>query len=98
MRPRPVSGRCQAAGGGAVREGRCPLVLTERTEHLEHLAGRLSSEVRHLIVLRGGMGRKELQMALARLAELPDNVERVLLATGHFIGEGFDDPRLDTLF
>ena len=82
----------------AVREGRSPLVLTERTEHLEQLAKRVSSEVPHLIVLRGGQSRKELEAALARLAIIPDDEGRVILATGKFIGEGFDDSRLDTLF
>ncbi|MEI7836519.1 MAG: DEAD/DEAH box helicase family protein, partial [Planctomycetota bacterium] len=82
----------------AVREGRSPVVLTERTEHLNHLAELLSPEVRHLVVLRGGMGRKELKAVIARLATIPENEERVLLATGRYIGEGFDDARLDTLF
>lgn len=82
----------------AVREGRSPLVLTERIEHLQLLAGELSAQVRHVIILRGGMGRKELQSELARLADIPASEERVLLATGRFIGEGFDEPRLDTLF
>src|SRR5437764_13357116 len=44
------------------------------------------------------MGKKELRAAMAQLADIPDNAERVLLATGRFIGEGFDDARLDTLF
>lgn len=82
----------------AVRDGRSPVVLTERTEHLEHLAGHLAPQVRHSIVLRGGMGRKELKEAMARLVTIPENEERVLLATGKYIGEGFDDARLDTLF
>ncbi|MBI4581759.1 MAG: DEAD/DEAH box helicase family protein [Planctomycetes bacterium] len=82
----------------AVREGRSPVVLTERNEHLDHLVGRLSPEIRHLIVLRGGMARKELTTLSARLAAIPENEERVLLATGRYIGEGFDDARLDTLF
>ena len=82
----------------AVREGRWPLVLTERTEHLQHLAQRLSTEVIHVITMQGGMGRKALQAAADRLAETPVAAGRVLLATGRFIGEGFDDPRLDTLF
>jgi len=82
----------------AVREGRSPLVLTERTEHLDHLAELLSPSVRQLIVLRGGMGRKELKNTLTRLASIPENEERLLIATGRFIGEGFDDAQLDTLF
>jgi very-short-patch-repair endonuclease len=81
-----------------VREGRSPVVLTERTDHLQKLAEQLAPAIRHLVVLQGGMGRKELQGVLARLASIPDNEERVLLATGRYIGEGFDDARLDTLF
>lgn len=82
----------------AVREGRSPLVLTERVEHLDKLAEMLSPAVRGLIILKGGMGRKSLKSALAQTASVPENEERVLLATGRFIGEGFDDARLDTLF
>ncbi|MBI5556232.1 MAG: DEAD/DEAH box helicase family protein [Deltaproteobacteria bacterium] len=82
----------------AVREGRSPLVLTERTEHLEHLAQRLAPAIRHLIVLKGGTGKKKLKELLARLAAVPEDEDRVLLSTGRYIGEGFDDARLDTLF
>jgi superfamily II DNA or RNA helicase/very-short-patch-repair endonuclease len=82
----------------AVHEGRSPLVLTERNEHLDFLADRLSTGIRHLIVLRGGMGRNEAGGVIARLAAIPDNEPRALLATGRLIGEGFDDARLDTLF
>jgi hypothetical protein len=74
------------------------LVLTERIEHLHQLAQLLSPNIPHLIQLRGGQSRKELDSALARLAGIPDSVSRVVLATGKYIGEGFDDPRLDTLF
>jgi superfamily II DNA or RNA helicase/very-short-patch-repair endonuclease len=83
---------------GAVSEGRSPLLLTERIEHMTSLAQRLRDEIPYLITLQGRMGRKELQGALDSLAHIPDNVGRVILATGHYIGEGFDDPRLDTLF
>lgn len=82
----------------AVREGRSPVVLTERNEHLDQLASRLTPEVRHLIVMRGGMGKKQIQATAARLAAIPENEERILLATGRYLGEGFDDARLDTLF
>ncbi len=81
-----------------VREGRSPLVLTERNAHLDCLAARLSSSVRHLVVLRGGAKPQETRAVLARLATIPADEERALLATGRFIGEGFDDARLDTLF
>ncbi len=80
------------------REGRSPIVLTERNEHLDRLAAVLSLTIRHLVVLRGGMGRKELREIAGRLAAIPNDEERVLLATGRYIGEGFDDARLDTLF
>jgi len=82
----------------AVREGRSPLVLTERNEHLDDLAGRLSPHIRHLVVLRGGARPAQTRATLARLAAIPENEERALLATGRYIGEGFDDARLDTLF
>jgi very-short-patch-repair endonuclease len=83
---------------GALRESRRPLLLTERTEHLGLLAERLSPEVNEMIVLKGGMARRELNGALERIREKPDAPGRLILATGRFIGEGFDEPRLDTLF
>ncbi len=82
----------------AVHEGRSPLVLTERNEHLDILAEHLSPGIKHLVVLRGGVGRNETAALIARLAAIPENEPRVLLATGRLIGEGFDDARLDTLF
>ena len=82
----------------SLREGRSPLVLTERNEHLDSLAKELASEVPHLIVLRGGMRKKELDAMQARLAAIPGDEARLLLATGRYVGEGFDDARLDTLF
>ncbi len=82
----------------AVREGRSPIVLTERRDHLEHLEGKLLGKVRHVVVLRGGMSDRERRETAERLAEIPDGEERLLLATGRYIGEGFDDGRLDTLF
>jgi len=82
----------------AVRDGRSPVILTERRDHLEHLAEILSPRIRHLVILRGGMDRKKLSALNSRLAALPESEERVLLATGRYLGEGFDDARLDTLF
>ncbi|MCX7116831.1 MAG: DEAD/DEAH box helicase family protein [Legionellales bacterium] len=82
----------------AVQNGRSPIVLTERNEHLDYLFQELTPKVQHLILLRGGMGRKAINKATDHLKAVPENEGRVLLATGRFIGEGFDDARLDTLF
>jgi superfamily II DNA or RNA helicase len=82
----------------SVREGRSPLVLTERNEHLDRLERGLAAVVRHLIVLRAGLGKKQRQAIADRLAAIPNDEARVILATGKYVGEGFDDPRLDTLF
>lgn len=81
-----------------LRSGRSPLLLTERTGHLDELANRLEGLVKHIIVLRGGISSKERRILAERLAAIPEGDERVLLATGRYIGEGFDDARLDTLF
>jgi len=82
----------------ALEEKRSPIVLTERRDHLEHFAERLRHFTRHLVVLHGGMKSKERSEVLAQLAAIPDEEERLLLATGRYVGEGFDDARLDTLF
>ena len=73
-------------------------MLTERKDHLNFLAGRLRAFTRHLIVLQGGVGAKKRREALAALPAIPDGEEFLVLATGRYIGEGFDDARLDTLF
>jgi superfamily II DNA or RNA helicase len=82
----------------AVAEGRSPILLTERKDHLEFLAERLRGFVRHLIVLQGGMTDKERRTRGEQLNAVPGEEERLVLATGRYIGEGFDDARLDTLF
>jgi superfamily II DNA or RNA helicase len=82
----------------SVRAGRSPILLTERRDHLDYFASRLRSVVNHLVILHGGMSAKERRTALATLSTLPDCAERLILATGRYIGEGFDDARLDTLF
>ena len=82
----------------ALRDGRSPLLLTERKEHLRALADRLTPHVRNVVVLCGGRGAKESRAAANQLASISEGEARVLLATGRYIGEGFDDSRLDTLF
>jgi superfamily II DNA or RNA helicase len=82
----------------ALAEGRSPILLTERKDHLEYLAGELRDTVKHLVVLHGGMGVKQRRKVMEHLASISDDEERLILATGRYIGEGFDDARLDTLF
>jgi superfamily II DNA or RNA helicase len=72
--------------------------LTERRDHLDYLAKHLHGPARNLIVLHGGMKAKDRRAAIRQLTSIPQNEERLVLATGRFIGEGFDDARLDTLF
>ncbi len=76
---------------------RSPLVLTERKDHLDDLRQRFSPFVKNLVVLRGGMSAKDRKQANAAL-NVADDDERLILAIGRYIGEGFDDARLDTLF
>lgn len=76
---------------------RSPIVLTERKDHLDYLQQRFSPFVKNLVILRGGMSAKDHKNARAAL-NVADEDERLILATGRYIGEGFDDARLDTLF
>jgi len=82
----------------ALQDGRSPLLLTERRDHLEYFAVRLRHLARHLIVLQGGMSAKAERAVRDQLERIPPGEERLVLATGRYVGEGFDDARLDTLF
>ena len=82
----------------AVESGRSPLVLTGRTDHLSRLESALVGKIRNVIVLKGGMGRKQRRAVSETLVGVPEGDQRLILATGSYIGEGFDDARLDTLF
>jgi superfamily II DNA or RNA helicase len=79
-------------------QGRSPLVITERLEHLDGLATKLQGFAKNIIVLKGGMTKKERSAIFTKLKAIPNDAERLILATGKYIGEGFDDARLDTLF
>ncbi len=74
------------------------VVLTERTAHVELPAKKLSEKIPEVVRLRGGMGGKETKEMMDRIAETPSDKNLTLVATGKYIGEGFDEPRLDTLF
>lgn len=81
----------------AHRRGRHCLVLTQWTAHLQRITEELRQHGNDPVVLRGGMATKQRAAALARLT--PESTSPLLVvATGPFIGEGFDCPALDTLF
>jgi superfamily II DNA or RNA helicase len=81
-----------------VRAGRSPVLLTERREHLDYFAEALTGKVKNIVLLAGGMGRKQRIALMEQLRSIPEDDERLIIATGRYLGEGFDDPRLDTLF
>ena len=78
--------------------GRNSLVLTERTAHVELLAQKLREKILDVITLSGKNGVRETWEAFNKIAETPPGKPLTLVATGKYIGEGFDEPRLDTLF
>jgi superfamily II DNA or RNA helicase len=69
----------------SVNNGRSPLVLTERNDHLDRLESGLTDKVRHLVVLRAGLGKKQRQAVADRLAAIPHEEPRVILATGKYV-------------
>ena len=82
----------------ALEVGRSPILLTERKDHARHFADRLDRFARNVLLLQGGMGARQRREIMQRLDHVPETEERVLIATGRYVGEGFDDARLDTLF
>jgi superfamily II DNA or RNA helicase len=81
----------------AYGQGRKVLVLTERIEHLDAIQTALGDKVPSLFVLHGRIAKKQRAALIAELGALPPDAQRVLLATGKLVGEGFDHPPLDTL-
>jgi len=80
------------------KSGRNSLVLTGRVSHVNSLYESLSKIIPDVICLTGGMGVKKTDEVLKKISSIPDKNPFVLVSTGSFIGEGFDEPRLDTLF
>jgi superfamily II DNA or RNA helicase len=80
-----------------IEQGRSPIVLTERREHLEKLQGHLADRAPALVALHGEMSAAANRVATEQLAAMPEGEPCLVLATGRYIGEGFDEPRLDTL-
>lgn len=78
--------------------GRSPIVLTTLTSHVEQLSQLLSTCCKNIITLVGSESMKDKRQKMERLAELSPKEPLVVVATGRYVGEGFDYPRLDTLF
>jgi superfamily II DNA or RNA helicase len=79
-------------------EKRSPILITERKDHLRKFDEKFRSLIKNVIVFHGGMGQKQRNALYEKLKNIPDGEERLLIATGKYLGEGFDDARLDTLF
>ena len=67
----------------SIKAGRSPILLTERTSQVDDFASRLTGLVKHIVVLKGGMGAKQRRGIAEQLTTIPDGEERVLLATPH---------------
>jgi hypothetical protein len=83
----------------AVVNGRTPVILTQRKEHVLLLAAILKNQTNaHIITLIGTDPAKTKSKMAESLAAIPQEERLIIIATGKYIGEGFDYPRLDTLF
>lgn len=82
----------------AYDKGRSVLVLSERKEHLALLYALLCREGLQVFCLHGSLKKKQTQETVRSIRNLPEHMPLIILATGRFTGEGFDEPRLDTLF
>ena len=80
------------------QEGKNCIVLSERIEHVKILTGMLSNKIPDIISVTGGMGAKSTRETMRKIAAAQTEKPLAIVATGRFIGEGFDEPRLDTLF
>jgi superfamily II DNA or RNA helicase len=81
-----------------VKERRTCLLLSERTQHVQLLESLLKNQVPTVHILTGGKSAAEAKRQLDALRNAPDETPLIVCATGKYIGEGFDEARLDTLF
>ncbi len=81
-----------------VLQGRTPVVLSKYKDHSEKLYNRLKEYADHVFLMTGNNSKKEHKKILEQLHEVGKTETLILVATGSLIGEGFDYPRLDTLF
>lgn len=81
-----------------VQAGRTPVVLTKYVDHAKKLSERLRKYSDRLILLTGSNGTKARRKQVEELNSIDDEESIILVGTGSLLGEGFDFPRLDTLF
>ena len=81
-----------------LKEGRSPIILTSRTSHVTALAELLKPHCPNVITLIGSESTKEKRQKIEHLQSIPFSEQLVIVATGKYVGEGFDYARLDTLF
>lgn len=79
-------------------EGRSPIVLTNLTTQVETLANALASYCKYVVTLIGSESAREKHQKMELLQGISPTEPLVIVATGKYVGEGFDYPRLDTLF
>jgi superfamily II DNA or RNA helicase len=72
--------------------------LSHWKEHCELLAAGLRERGKTPLVLSGTLGKKTRLATLSSLQNTPSDKELVIVATGQYLGEGFDCPQVDTLF
>ena len=88
-----ISDVCQA-----IQQGRTPIILTQLTAHVHVLAQMLTPHCQNVICLTGSDSTKQKRLTMETLRSIPSEQSLAIIATGKYIGEGFDFPRLDTLF
>ena len=81
-----------------VSEGRTPVVLSRYKDHSEKLYERLKSYADYVFLMTGNNSKKEHRKILDQMSQVNNDESMILVATGSLVGEGFDFPRLDTLF
>lgn len=81
-----------------VSAGRTPVVLSRYKDHSERLYERLKNYAEHVFLMTGNNSKREHKKILEQLHQVDENETLILIATGSLVGEGFDFPRLDTLF
>jgi superfamily II DNA or RNA helicase len=82
----------------ALAHGRRCLILSHWKEHCELLAAGLQECGKTPLVLSGTLGKKTRSAMLRSLEDTPSDEELLIIATGQYLGEGFDCPQVDTLF